>query len=84
MNSLFQDTKRQLTGDLHELKKRSNIGDVYYITLLRSQGCATWNHPMPSTWHMRHRLATPAVQLTPAVIVTRADERYGRKWVRCI
>jgi len=33
MNSLFQDTKRQLTGDLHELKKNDQILGTFTILL---------------------------------------------------
>jgi len=32
---------------------------------------------------MRHRLATLVLQLAPAVIVPRLDERNGNKRVRC-
>jgi len=39
---------------------------------------------MRKTWRMRHSLATPALQVASAVIVTRPDERNGNTRVRCI
>jgi len=37
-----------------------------------------------SVHNLAYRLATPALQLAPAMVVTRTDRRNGNKRVRCI
>ena len=84
MNSLFQDANRQLTKVLYE--KTIKILRRFTILLYYDHKDA----PLKSSnaQNLAHapycRLANPALQLAPAVIVIRPDDRNGNKRVCCI